>query len=259
MNPNYDKLTTKQYVVGTIVSIIYGLVMGFCLFFPHNAFSNSVGFTYTDAIGDIGFGLHGDYEVDINAITKFGIEGQLQSGDAYLGDLDFGLTFGNDALGIRFESHNNLTGFDLKGLGRTNSLGASLVFPLGDWEVSGGIFGQSGNPFDPVYELKDPTDPTSAVVKDAGIRVKDGSTLNLALRTELEFEFFGRDVEAGLRGLFEIAGEGERVNQGTIDLETGGHLSGGFNWTAQLEFVVQAQGDIIQSQRSFILGANYPF
>ena len=82
-----------------------------------------------------------------------------------------------------------------------------------------------------IYELENPNDPNSAVLKDDGILIKEGSSLNLALRTELEFGLLGRDVEAGLRGLFEVAGEGEKVHQGTIDLETGGQLDLGLNWT----------------------------
>ena len=128
--------------------------------------------------------MNADYETQVNETVKFGIEGQLQSGIAYAGNADVAITLWDS---LRLESNNVFTGYEVSSLGRTNDVGASYVFMLGSIEVSAGLFGKNGNPFQPVYVLKDPTDPNSAELKDSGILIKDGSSLNLALRTELEF------------------------------------------------------------------------
>ena len=112
-------------------------------------FANTVGFIYQSAANEDAWGLNGDYEADITDVLKFGAEGQLQSGDVYAGDLDLAFTLGNDGLGIRLESNNTFTGYALAKMGRNNDLGLSLVFPIGGVEVSGGVFGKNGNPFEP--------------------------------------------------------------------------------------------------------------
>ena len=224
--------------------------------FTTYAFGNSVGVNVSQALDDVSVGVHGDYEVELKDNLKLGLEGQGLAGDAYLGDLAVALTIGNDKLGVRAETNNHWTGYTLDDMGRTNDLGLSLVFPLGNLEVSGGVFGKSGNPFLPVYELSNPNDPNSATLKDSGIVIKEGSTLNLALRTEFDW----RNFEVGLRGLFEIAGEGDKVHQLTADVETGGGLlSTGFDWTLQWQLVTQAWGENITWQSAAILGVKLDF
>ena len=109
--------------------------------------------------------------------------------------------------------------------------------------------------------MKDPTDPTSAELKDSGIDTKDGSTLNLGLRTELEFPVFGRDVEVGFRSLVELLGEkgSEKAHQIRADIQTGGQLVGGVNWVIQAQVIAQMWGDEITHQQTANIGVNYPF
>jgi hypothetical protein len=237
-----------------LITFITALVM----FLTPAAFSNSVGFSYGEALGESNWGVNADYETQVNDAVKFGIEGQLQSGDAYAGNADVAVTLWK---ALRLESNNLFTGYEVSKLGRTNDLGASYVFMLGSLEVSAGLFGKNGNPFQPTYELKDPTDPNSAELKDSGILIKDGSSLNLALRTELEFEMLGKPVEVGLRGLLEVLGEEgtEKAHQLRADLQTGGQLVGGINWTAQAQVNAQAWGEDITWQRIVNFGVNYPF
>ena len=237
-------------------NLLLFIMMLIVVTFTTSAFANSVGVNFSQALDDVNLGVYGDYEVDFTENLKFGAEGQLQSGDVILGDLAVAVTLGNERIGVRVETNNHWTGHTFDDIGRINDLGASLVFPIGNLEVSGGIFGKSGNPFLPVYELSNPNDPESAVLKEDGLKIKDASTLNLALRTEFDWSRF----EIGLRGLFEIAGEGEKVHQGTADIETGGDLFiDGLGWTLQGQVVAQAWGENITWQSSIAAGAKYEF
>ena len=222
-------------------------------------FANTIGFTYGEALDERNYGIHGDYESQLTDVVKLGAEGQFQYGEALLGNLDVAVTLGNERLGVRFESNNNYKGADLNDVGRTNALGASLVFPLFGLEVSGGVFGKTGNPFQPTYKLADPTDPASAELADSGILIKEESTLNLALKTEFDW----KRLEVSLRGLFEVAGEGDRYHQLDVGLETGGQFTEKIGWTAQLrvigQLVDQEDGAKIYSERSIIAGATYSF
>lgn len=221
-------------------------------------FANTIGFTYGEALDDSNWGVNADYEGQLADNVKFGAEGLLQTGDVYAGNLNLSVTLWDK---LRLESNNIFTGYEIATLGRDNDLGASYVFSLGGLEISAGLFGKNGNPFQPVFELADPTDPTSAALKDSGILVKDGSTLNLGVRTELEFSILGRDVEVGLRSLFEVAGEEgtEKAHQLRADIQTGGQLRDGINWVVQAQVIAQAWAGEITYQRTTNIGLNYQF
>ena len=222
-------------------------------------FANTLGFTYGEALDEKNYGIYGDYEAQVTDVVKFGAEGQFQLGEALLGNLDVAVTLGNEKLGVRFESNNNYKGADLNDVGRTNALGASLVFPLFGLEVSGGVFGKTGNPFQPTYRLADPTDPASAELADSGILIKEDSTLNLALKTEFDW----KRLEVSLRTLFEVAGEGDKYHQLDVGLETGGQFTEKLGWVTQLKVIGQLvaleDGAKIYSERSVIAGVKYSF
>ena len=124
----------------------------------------------------------GDYEKGI-----FEVEGNLQSGEAYAGNID---AAGN-ALGLLpgiLEKHPERLFAGRTGT-HQHDLGASFVFGLTDEiDVAVGVFGRNGNPFAPVYELENPSDPTSVVLKDAGITIQGGSTMLASLETELDVD-----------------------------------------------------------------------
>ena len=229
-----------------------------CFVFVPPVLANTIGLTYSQAIDDEAWGVIGDYEHEISDNLKFGLEGQMQASDAFAGNLDMALTIWNN---LRLESNNIFQGYVLNDIGRRNDLGASWVFAFGDTEVSFGLFGQNGNPFQPIYELSDPTDPTSAELVDSGILIKDGSTLNLAARFEKDMSVLNRSVEGGFRTLFELSGkeDEDKVHQLTIDLETGGNLALGVTWTAQVQIDAQLQGEEVYLQRTITSGVNYRF
>ena len=229
-------------------------------------FANSVGFTYGSALDDANYGVHGDYEVQLTDIFKLGAEGQFQYGESLLGNLDVAATLGNhESLGVRLETTNNFKGTTLNDVGRTNAIGASLVFAFLGLEWSGGVFGQTGNPFAPTFRLIDPTNPDAGVEPiDAGIKIKEESTLNLALKTEFDWRF----LELSLRGLFEVAGEGDRFHQVDLGFETGGKLTEELDWILQGKVIGQlvalkddALSDKFEvyTERSILAGVTYRF
>ena len=240
--------------------LIFGLIllMGFV---TPPVFANTIGVSFSDSTVDgLDVGVIGDYETQLHEYVKIGAEGQFQRGDLYLGNADVAVTFGDERLGVRLETTNNFKGDTLEDIGRTNALGVGLVFPIFGLEVSGSIFGKTGNPFKPTFQLSDPTDPNSDVEeKDAGIRMKPEATLNLALKTEWDW----KRLEIALRGLFEIAGEGDRYHQLDVGLETGGKLTDSLNWTLQGkligQLIDQEDGAKIYSERTLIGGITYNF
>ena len=236
------------WVFTTIFAII---VMTLFVAFVFTCNANTIGFSYDRAIDESNWGLHGDYETGVENLD-FELEGQLQSGDAYIGNLDLSFTLFDY---LRIESNNLLKGYELDTIGRKNNIGASFVFPIDDIEVAVGIFGVNGNPFEPVYELSDPTDPDSATIKDSGITIKEGSTLNAALSTELDLSRF----EIGLRGLLELTGEGEKVHQFDVDIGTSGNWTDSINWTLQTRISAQLFGDVLEYETRILSGIEYPF
>ena len=229
------------------VLIAFAMIFCFCSMSD----ANTIGLSYDRAVDDSNWGIYGDYETEVDALG-FELEGQLQGGDVYLGNLDLAFTFFNN---FRLESNNLLKGYEIDTIGRKNNLGLSFVFPIKDLEVSVGVFGVNGNPFDTIYELADPTDPESAEIKNSGLRIKEGSTLNAALKTEFDVSRF----EVSLRGLLEVAGEGEKVHQLDADINTSGSITDSINWTLQTRVSAQLYGDVIEYETRIISGVEYPF
>ena len=202
-----------------------------------NANANSIGVNFgQSSLDGIDLGFTGDYETRVKNID-LDAEGNLQTGDSLEGNLDLGATFDLPfwGIGVRVENDNKFTGYTWDTLGRDNTLGLGLVVPIQTVDVSVIVFGKEGNPFLPVYELANPSDPNSAVLKDAGITIKDEATLNAALKASLNLAIF----EIDLRGIVELWGKGERVDQLEADIGTGGSLFGGFDWVANVNVVGQ--------------------
>ena len=134
------------------------------------------------------------------------------------------------------------------------------------WNGLAVCFGQTGNPFAPTFRLIDPTNPDAGVEPiDAGIKIKEESTLNLALKTEFDWRF----LEISLRGLFEVAGGGDRFHQVDLGFETGGKLTQELDWTLQGkligQLVVPLKDDTLSdkfelyAERSILAGVTYRF
>ena len=243
--------------------VFIAMLTMFCFCGMSNA--NTVGLSYDRAVNDSNFGVYGDYEVDIEDNLNLEIDGQYQFGDDHTGNIDAAITaFDN----FRIETNNYFINE-----GRKLDVGASFVVNIQDAEVSVGIFGVNGNPFDPVetatkvdgeWVADDPVEPP--------IRVKQGSTLNAALKTEFNKDALGRTFEVGLRGLLELTDLGDiaqgditgKLHQFEASISTGGDFAMGADWTLRARLAAQAFdteegfGTAFQL-RSVILGLEYPF
>lgn len=223
------------------------------LLFALPAFSNTVGFSYSRAVDDASLGVYGDYEQQVGPVD-FDVEAQLQTGDLYVGNVDVSATFKR----IRIASDNKLQGATLAGIGRQNVMTGSVVFPfLGKYEVSVGVFGQNGNPFDEIYELADPSDPTSVELKDAGIAIPEGNLWGISVTGAYDVKNFEIDGKA-------LLDPNNTTHQGKIGIGTGGELWGGLGWSAKVNIAVQSYKEtddvrILEFQTDTIIGVDYPF
>ena len=242
----------KMSVLKFRLLAMFALVLFFSAHFAH---SNSVGIDYNQAIQDTSVGIHGDYEVDFGLFDAE-IEGQLQGGDLYLGNIDAAITFDFMNVGFRLASDNIIKGYHLKDLGRDNVLTASLVVPINDeYEVSIGIFGRNGNPFATVFELEDESNPNSLIVeKDAGISMPDKSLIGVSVSAGFDVSRFEVDFKALLDPLSEV-----KNHQVSVDIGTGGNLVGGFAWKIKSNIVGQIVGGNGQFESSTIAGIDYNF
>lgn len=215
--------------------------------------ANSIGVNFgQSSLDGIDIGVTADYEttyknVDLEA------EGNAQKGDSIEGNLDLAATFPVWKIGVRVENKNTFTGYSLDTIGRDNTLGLGLVVPIKEVDVSVIVFGSEGNPFLPVWELSNPNDPNSAVLKDSGLTIKDEATLNAAIGASLNLSIFEVDV----RAIVELLGKGERVDKVDIDIGTGAALSDNLDWVASVNIVGQKYGNLLEYQSNAQGGVVY--
>ena len=229
------------------------LILFISLFFTSMVYAEgNLAVNVAGVLNDNAWGMIGDYEKGI-----FEVEGNLQSGDAYTGNVDVAFTFrATDKTAFRISSKNNLKGYSLDDLGRTNDLGVSFIIPIGGVDVSAGVFGRNGNPFAPVYELENPSDPDSAVLKDAGITIQEGSTMLGSLEAELDVGRF--EVEG--QGLLELLGEGDKVQQVRLNISTDGALfDTGITWNVAADIRLQKLGEVVEYETSYFAGFGKKF
>ena len=228
----------------------------------------NIGFNYSQIIDDTAWGVIGDYEISHDAgAFDFEVEGQLQSGAIYNGNVDTAITFDVSAVGIRLFSNNKLKGYTLDGLGRTNDVGAALVIPTGDLEIAVGIFGRNGNPFgkpnakDDLVPLGYDEDTLLSLGLNTvhpapkGLTIEGGNSLNASIETEFDTGRF----EVELKGLLEIAGEGEKVHQLLTNIATDGDLAIGLNWQAAVNIALQKYGADYEWESAWFVGVGKKF
>ena len=228
-----------------------------------SAVANEFGFTYSQAIDEVNWGVTGDVEVGI-----FDIDGTLQSGDMYRGTADISMTFDLGAIGVELYSDNRVKGYELTALGRTNDIGAGFIVPLDEsLDVSVSVFGRNGNPFAPATAESTLLDAgfseesleglglSEIPSGDKGISIKEGSSVNAAISTVFALSRF--NVE--LKGIVEVAGEGEKVHQFLTDVSTGGTLTDQLSWQFSAEVVSQLYGELIEYETAWLATIGYSF
>lgn len=228
------------------------------LFSPWYAWAEgNIGFSYSRAVDDVSLGIHGDYETQVGTVhfpVDLEAEGQIQTGDLYLGNVDVSVTFKR----LRVASDNKLQGATFAGIGRQNTMTGSIVFPFLDtYEISIGIFGQNGNPFDEVYELADPSDPNSAELKNTGIAIPEGNLWGISVAGAFDAKQFEIDCKA-------LLDPNNVTHQLKMGIGTGGDLFGGLGWSAKANIAAQSHKTddterIIAFQTDTIVGVDYKF
>ena len=139
MKPLFEKLPYKFKLMLAIAFVVLALFMGY-VDLVHA--EGNVAVNVAGVLDDNTWGVIGDYEKGI-----FEVEGNLQGGEAYTGNINAAVTFFDY---FRISSKNTLKGHTLDDLGRTNDLGASFVLGLTDEiDVAVGITGRNGNPVCP--------------------------------------------------------------------------------------------------------------
>ena len=226
----------------------------------------NVAVNYSRIIDDTAWGVIGDYEHDAGPFD-FEVEGQLQSGAIYNGNVETAITFDVSAVGIRLFSNNKLKGYTVDTLGRTNDVGAALVIPTGNLEIAVGIFGRNGNPFgkpnakDDLVPLGYDEDTLLSLGLDTvhpapkGLTIEGGNSLNASVETELDAGRF----EVELKGLLEIAGEGQKVHQLLTNIATDGDLPIGLNWQAAVNIALQKYGADYEWESAWFVGIGKKF
>ena len=243
------------------------LLICVALLFSQFAYAEgNIAVNYSQIIDDTSWGLIGDYEHDRGSFD-FEVEGQLQSGAIYNGNVDTAITFDVSSVGIRLFSNNKLKGYTLGGLGRTNDVGAALVIPTVDLEIAIGVFGRNGNPFgkpnakDDLLPLGYDEDTLLSLGLDTlqpapkGLTIEGGNSLNVSAETELE----ARNFEVEFKGLFEVAGEGEKVHQLLTNIATDGDLAIGLNWQAAVNIALQKYGADYELESAWFVGVGKKF
>lgn len=225
-----------------------------------------IGASVSRHLNEQNIGLLGKWEHTLSDNERFKIEGDLQSGDAYRGNVNVALGLDVWKIGVELTSRNKLKGYALDTLGRTNDIGASIVTNLGGLNVSVGIFGRNGNPFakpsalgtlaplgyneDELLSLGLDT----VYPADRGLTIKGGSSLLAGVETELKVSRF--DIE--LIGLIELLGKGERVDQLRTKISTGGAI-GVFDWKVFADVETQKYGNILEQETALLATVGIEF
>ena len=213
---------------------------------------NTVGLNFSRAANETNWGALGDYEKQLGSVD-FEVEGQLQSGDLFVGNADLSAQFNIAQIGVKLSSLNKLQGASLGGIGRENTLDASLVVPIRNLDFAVGVFGANGNPFAPQYELSDAKDPHSEVVEsESGITIPKGNRWGISIGCGFDISIFEADVRA-------LLDPSNVTHQGRVGIGTGGDLWGAYDWIAKADITVQSHDGVFEVQPDTFLGITYMF
>lgn len=230
--------------------------------FVHGA--GNIGFTYSQVIDDQSGGVTAEYEHDGETID-FEIDGQLQSGDIYRGKAHAEVVFRLGSIGLKPFVDITAKGYTLDGLGREQNYGLAGTVKVGDLDFDIGVGGRNSNPWGEPNALDEllpkgyNEDELKALGLDKvhptprGIPFKSGNSVIAFASTSLE----KRNFEIDLKGLFEIAGEGDKAHQIHANFETNRNLLGNVDLIVGLQVATQFYQKSIQYESALLTTIGY--
>ena len=243
------------------------LIASMTLIFATSLYANSIGISYQQIIDDRSFGLTGDYTALIGERITFEADAQIQGGDIYNGNINTNFIFDVATVDLKLLVSNKIKGYDLDGLGRSQSLGLAFTLPVNERvDVDVGIGGASSSPFSApnAYDTLvgegfaesdiDGKGLGNINPKATGIPFKDGNTLNAFVSTDFGLGIF--DVNA--RGIIELLGDGEKMHQGIFRFKTDGKV-GDITITTTVEIGLASYDDVIYRELATVTTAGISF
>lgn len=245
---------------------VASITMLIALMFASIASANSVGVTYSQVIDDRSLGLTGDYQSQLSERVTFEADAQLQAGDIYNATLQTDFTFDISAIDLKLLIENKGKGYTLDTLGREQSVGLAFTVPIDNLNVDVGIGGKNASPFSAPNAFDTLVGDNfaesdiegrgleSITAKAAGLPFKNGNSVNAFITTGFEAGIFDVDV----KGIVELAGEGDKQHQVNLNFKTGGSVYG-ILVTTGLELGLMSYQDTIHYETAVITTAGYDF
>ena len=231
--------------------VIFAMVLLALPSFAHA--EGNIGFTFNQVVDDRSMGFTAGYKTDGEKVD-FEVDGQLQAGEIYRGGGHAEIVFGLGAVGIKPFVDVTTKGYTLEGLGSDQNIGLALTVPVGDLSFDVGVGGKSSNPWGAPNALDDLVpkgyneDELDALglrnvhPSKKGIPFKDGNSVNVFIATEFE----KANIEINLKGLLEVAGEGEKAHQFNSRFQTRRKVLGTVDLTVAFEIAGQLYQNEIQ-------------
>lgn len=252
-------LNLNQVFVFLMLAILFALLTDSV----HGA--GNIGFTYSQVIDDQSGGVTAEYEHDGETID-FEIDGQLQSGDIYRGKAHAEVVFRlGSTVGLKPFVDITAKGYTLDGLGREQNYGLAGTVKVGDLDFDIGVGGRNSNPWGEPNALDEllpkgyNEDELKALELDKvhpapkGIPFKSGNSVIAFASTSLEKGNF----EIDLKGVFEVAGEGDKAHQIHANFETNRNLFGNVDLIVGLQVATQFYQKNIQYESAVLTTIGY--
>lgn len=237
-----------------------------CLLNAFGDSSGSLGLSVSQVINDRSGGIIGEYNYDGDPISVE-IDAQHQFGDLQRGKIHTELLFDIGAVGVKLINENTLRGETLDTLGRNQTGFLALnvpvdIFPNNILEMDVGIGGSNASPWG---------EPSAAdVLKAEGFNPDIIETLELGdlypdpegipFREGTRLQVYTATAIRGIKfkGIFDIAGEGEKAQQIHARYETSTQL-GVFRLGITGELGVMFLGGETHSDTAFFANLLYRF
>lgn len=187
--------------------------------------SGSIGITYNRIVSDSSYGAVFEYETKLGNLP-FNFTGQAQVGNVYRGKYHADLSFPLLGTSANLFVDGLIKGYALDDLGRQQDFGVSIDIP--NSPIGIGIFGRNAGPFGPPNAGDDLEalgyDPAALEERDlyslnpapTGLTFKGGSSFNALITTDFDFN----GIDANLRLLPELIGDGAKAHQAILHLQT---------------------------------------